>query len=116
MEERFLTDIGHVIVQVAKPQYVLLWCWAAAVGAGLLKSEDFLLGAARLRVSHDIQYETETFDLLMDEATKVNSLPASVQTSADLKLESDSQGGCPWSMHMPDAKVHSDTCAETSKV
>lgn len=61
----------HVNLQVAKPQYVLLWCWAAAVGAGLLKTDDLLMSAARLRCSYDIQYETENLELLMDDATKV---------------------------------------------
>lgn len=61
----------------AKPQYVLLWCWAAALGAGLLRSEDMMLGATRLRVSFDIQYEEENFNLLMDEATKKRKLSKS---------------------------------------
>ncbi|CAM6050625.1 unnamed protein product [Sphagnum compactum] len=54
----------------AKAQYVLVWCWAAALGAGLLKSDDLLMGASRLRVSYDIQYEIENLELLMDEAAK----------------------------------------------
>ena len=62
---------SHVDLQVAKPQYVLLWCWAAALGAGLLKSNDIVMAAARLRVSYDIQYETENLELLMDDAAKV---------------------------------------------
>lgn len=66
-----LTMQFHVNLQVAKPQYVLLWCWAAAVGAGLLKTDDLLMSAARLRVSYDIQYETENLELLMDDAAKV---------------------------------------------
>ncbi|CAM6089078.1 unnamed protein product [Calypogeia fissa] len=56
--------------KTAKAPFVLIWCWAAALGAGLLRSEDLLMGATRLRVSYDIQYEVENFDLLMDEATK----------------------------------------------
>ncbi|KAJ7523843.1 hypothetical protein O6H91_18G064500 [Diphasiastrum complanatum] len=55
---------------VARPQYVLIWCWVAAVGAGLLKSEEIMLAALRLRVSYDIQYEIESFNLLMDTAAK----------------------------------------------
>lgn len=67
-------------LQVAKPQYVLLWCWAAAVGAGLLKTDDLLMSAARLRCSYDIQYETENLELLMDDAQKVFAqLPVLVQ-------------------------------------
>lgn len=67
--------------QVAKPQYVLLWCWAAAVGAGLLKSDDLIMSAARLRCSYDIQYETENLELLMDDATKVKLL---IQLSGEI--------------------------------
>lgn len=59
------------LVQVAKSQYVLLWCWAAAVGAGLLKSDDLIMSAARLRCSNDVHYETENLELLMDDAKKV---------------------------------------------
>ncbi|MCO5577271.1 hypothetical protein L7F22_031098 [Adiantum nelumboides] len=54
---------------VARPQYVLLWCWAAALGAGLLKSEDMMMGATRLRATYDIYYEEESLIILMDEAT-----------------------------------------------
>ncbi|KAI5064991.1 hypothetical protein GOP47_0019686 [Adiantum capillus-veneris] len=54
----------------ARPQYVLLWCWAAALGAGLLKSEDMMKGANRLRATFDIFYEEEILNLLMDEAMK----------------------------------------------
>ncbi|PKA66592.1 hypothetical protein AXF42_Ash003246 [Apostasia shenzhenica] len=43
------------------PFYVLLCCWLAAVGAGLLKSEEILEGVARLRISNDIEFEEETF-------------------------------------------------------
>ncbi|EFJ20144.1 hypothetical protein SELMODRAFT_109461 [Selaginella moellendorffii] len=54
--------------KVAKPMFVLVWCWVAAVGAGLLKSEDIAMAASRLRVSYDVQYEVDCFGLLMDEA------------------------------------------------
>ncbi|KAL4205042.1 hypothetical protein AMTRI_Chr01g112780 [Amborella trichopoda] len=50
------------------PLYVLLCCWLPAVGAGLLKSEDILSGAARLRISNDIEFEEETFFAMMNEA------------------------------------------------
>eukprot|EP00249_Psilotum_nudum_P005077 c18552_g1_i1 orf=232-1197(+) len=63
--------------KVAKPQFVLIWCWAAALGAGLLKSEDIMLGAARLRVSYDIQYEVDNLNLLMDAAAEKRSLSRS---------------------------------------
>lgn len=48
------------------PLYVLLCCWLAAVGAGLLKSEEILEGVARLRLSNDIEFEEETFLSLMN--------------------------------------------------
>ncbi|KAL3526427.1 hypothetical protein ACH5RR_011083 [Cinchona calisaya] len=50
------------------PLYVLLCCWLAAVGAGLLKSEEILEGVARLRLSNDIEFEEETFIAMMNEA------------------------------------------------
>ena len=51
--------------------YVLICCWLAAVGAGLLKSEEILAGAARLRISNDIEFEEETFLAMMNEAREV---------------------------------------------
>ncbi len=66
---------GTIYFQAAKAQYVLVWCWAAALGAGLLKSDDLLMGASRLRVSYDIQYEIENLELLMDEAAKASVVP-----------------------------------------
>lgn len=53
--------------------YVLLCCWLAAVGAGLLKSEEILEGVARLRISNDIEFEEETFLASMNEAKEVGS-------------------------------------------
>ncbi|KAK2994076.1 hypothetical protein RJ640_024340 [Escallonia rubra] len=50
------------------PLYVLLCCWLAALGAGLLKSEEILEGVARLQLSNDIEFEEETFIALMNEA------------------------------------------------
>ncbi|KAL7190385.1 hypothetical protein ACSBR2_022623 [Camellia fascicularis] len=50
------------------PLYVLLSCWLAAVGAGLLKSEEILEGVARLRLSNDIEFEEENFISMMNEA------------------------------------------------
>ncbi|PON56172.1 calcium homeostasis regulator [Trema orientale] len=54
--------------RAGEPLYVLLCCWLAAVGAGLLKSEEILEGAARLRISNDIEFEEETFLAMMNEA------------------------------------------------
>ncbi|KAL1357062.1 hypothetical protein HN51_009056 [Arachis hypogaea] len=50
------------------PLYVLLCCWLAAVGAGLLKTEEILEGVARLRISNDIEFEEQNFIALMNEA------------------------------------------------
>ncbi|CAJ1946757.1 unnamed protein product [Sphenostylis stenocarpa] len=50
------------------PLYVLLCCWLAAIGAGLLKTEDILEGVARLRISNDIEFEEQNFMSLMSEA------------------------------------------------
>ncbi|XP_068643497.1 photosystem I assembly factor PSA3, chloroplastic-like [Aristolochia californica] len=51
------------------PLYVLLCCWLAAVGAGLVKSEEILEGVARLRISNDIEFEEQNFMAIMG-ATK----------------------------------------------
>ncbi|KAI8541495.1 hypothetical protein RHMOL_Rhmol08G0065500 [Rhododendron molle] len=59
--------------------YVLLCCWLAAVGAGLLKSEEILEGVARLRLSNDIEFEEETFLSMMNEA-KEKRAKLNVQT------------------------------------
>lgn len=50
------------------PLYVLMCCWLAALGAGLLKSEEILEGMARLSISNDIEFEEETFIAMMNEA------------------------------------------------
>lgn len=43
-------------------------CWVAAVGgAGLLKSEDILEGAARLRISDDLEFDEQNLFALMNE-------------------------------------------------
>ena len=58
--------------QVGDPFYVLLCCWLAAIGAGLLKTEEILEGVARLRMSNDIEYEEETFLDMMKIAREVS--------------------------------------------
>lgn len=58
--------------QAGDPLYVLMCCYVAAVGAGLLKSEEILEGAARLRVSNDIEFEEQNFIALMNEAKEVS--------------------------------------------
>eukprot|EP01018_Ginkgo_biloba_P010368 Gb_40882 [translate_table: standard] len=67
---RAFYDFGQRHGKTGNPRFVLIWCWVAALGAGLVKSEEILLGASRLRVSFDMQYEEETFNILMDEATE----------------------------------------------
>jgi len=59
-------------VQAGDPLYVLLCCWLAAVGAGLLKTEDILEGVSRLRISNDIEFEEQNFMSLMSEAKEVS--------------------------------------------
>ncbi|XP_021755924.1 photosystem I assembly factor PSA3, chloroplastic-like [Chenopodium quinoa] len=54
--------------RTGEPLYVLLCCWLAAIGAGLLKSEEILEGVARLRLSNDIEFEEQTFIDKMTEA------------------------------------------------
>lgn len=49
-------------------------CWLAAVGAGLLKSEEILEGVARLRISDDTEFEEQTFIAMMTEAKEVSRL------------------------------------------
>ncbi|KAF7801614.1 photosystem I assembly factor PSA3, chloroplastic [Senna tora] len=64
------------------PLYVLLCCWLAAVGAGLLKSEEILQGVARLRISNDIEFEEQNFIALMNDArerrAKLNAAPPAI--------------------------------------
>lgn len=50
---------------------MLMCCWLAAVGAGLLKSEEILEGVMRLRISDDIEFEEENFIAIMTEAREV---------------------------------------------
>ncbi|GLJ31135.1 hypothetical protein SUGI_0623900 [Cryptomeria japonica] len=67
-DSRAFFDFRERHGRTGNPRFVLLWCWVAALGAGLVKSEDILLGAARLRVSFDMQYEEEIFKILMEDA------------------------------------------------
>lgn len=61
--------------------YVLLCCWLAAIGAGLLKSEEILEGVARLRISNDIEYEEQNFLAIMNAAKQVIGVLAIVHHS-----------------------------------
>jgi rod shape-determining protein MreB len=55
----------------AKKVYIEEEPKVAAIGAGLLKTEEILEGVARLRISNDIEFEEETFIAMMDEAREV---------------------------------------------
>ncbi|KAL2905206.1 Photosystem I assembly factor PSA3 chloroplastic [Bienertia sinuspersici] len=59
--------------KAGEPLHVLLCCWLAALGAGLLKSEEILEGVARLRLSNDIEFEEQTFIAKMRRA-KMNAM------------------------------------------
>ncbi|KAL0395690.1 UNVERIFIED_CONTAM: Photosystem I assembly factor PSA3, chloroplastic [Sesamum calycinum] len=61
--------IGEILLILRRdPLYVLLCCWLAAVGAGLLKSEEILEGVGRLRISDDIEFEEENFIAMMNDS------------------------------------------------
>lgn len=53
---------------------MLLCCWLAAVGAGLLKSEEILEGVARLSLANDIEFEEQNFIAMMNEAREVRKI------------------------------------------
>uniref|UniRef100_A0A0D3BAE5 Uncharacterized protein n=2 Tax=Brassica oleracea var. oleracea TaxID=109376 RepID=A0A0D3BAE5_BRAOL len=57
--------------KAGEPLYVLLCCWVAAVGAGLLKSEEILEGVTRVSISNDLEFEEHNFIVLMIEARQV---------------------------------------------
>ena len=58
--------------QAARRGNVLLWCWIASVGAGVIRRDEILLSARRMRASYDMDYELCLFDTLLDEAFKVS--------------------------------------------
>lgn len=68
MESKAFYEFQERKGKAGEPLYVLLCCWLAAVGAGLLKSEEILEGVVRLRISNDIEFEEETFLAMMNEA------------------------------------------------
>uniref|UniRef100_A0A164VW80 Photosystem I assembly factor PSA3, chloroplastic n=1 Tax=Daucus carota subsp. sativus TaxID=79200 RepID=A0A164VW80_DAUCS len=70
-DSRAFVDFQDRRGKAGDPIYVLACCWLAAVGAGLLKSEEILEGVSRLRLSNDIEFEEETFLALMKEAKEV---------------------------------------------
>ncbi|XP_062231945.1 photosystem I assembly factor PSA3, chloroplastic-like [Phragmites australis] len=61
MDSQAFYDFNERRGKPGDPFYVLLCCWLAAVGGGLLKTEEILEGVARLRISNDIEFEEETF-------------------------------------------------------
>ncbi|KAG2328937.1 hypothetical protein Bca52824_000117 [Brassica carinata] len=54
--------------KAGEPLYVLLCCWVAAVGAGLLKSEEILEGVTIVSILNDLEFEEQNFIALMTEA------------------------------------------------
>ncbi|KAK1423286.1 hypothetical protein QVD17_18584 [Tagetes erecta] len=72
-DSRAFIDFQDRRGRAGDPLYVLICCWLAAVGAGLLKSEEILEGVARLRISNDIEFEEETFIAMMNEAREKRS-------------------------------------------
>ncbi|CAH9092351.1 unnamed protein product [Cuscuta epithymum] len=68
------------------PLYFLLCCWLAAVGAGLLKSEEILVGAARLRLSNDIEFEEQTFMAMMSEAKEKRAKAKAPKPSIPMEI------------------------------
>ncbi|CAN1320506.1 Photosystem I assembly factor PSA3, chloroplastic [Linum perenne] len=73
MDSRAFIEFKDRRGKAGEPLYVLLCCWVAAVGAGLLKSEEIFEGVARLRVSDDIEFEEQSFIALMNEAKERRS-------------------------------------------
>ncbi|KVI02552.1 photosystem I assembly factor PSA3, chloroplastic [Cynara cardunculus var. scolymus] len=67
-DSRAFIDFQDRHGRAGDPLYVLMCCWLAALGAGLLKSEEILEGVSRLRLSNDIEFEEETFIAMMNEA------------------------------------------------
>ncbi|XLS54451.1 hypothetical protein HN51_004206 [Arachis hypogaea] len=58
--------LHKIKVKLGDPLYVLLCCWLAAIGAGLLKTEEILERVARLQISNDIEFEEQNFIALMN--------------------------------------------------
>ncbi|KAL7094827.1 hypothetical protein ACP275_11G129000 [Erythranthe tilingii] len=72
-DSRALFELQDRRGKAGDPLYVLLCCWVAAVGAGLLKTEEILEGVSRLRISDDIEFEEETFIAMMNESRERRS-------------------------------------------
>ncbi|MQM11874.1 hypothetical protein Taro_044786 [Colocasia esculenta] len=67
-DSRAFYDFQERRGKAGDPLHVLMCCWLAAVGAGLLKSEEILEGVARLRLSNDIEFEEQNFIAIMSAA------------------------------------------------
>lgn len=65
---------------MARPGVVMFWCWLASVGAGVVRREDVILSARRMRASLDMEYELMYIEQLLDDPDKVGlpSLEASM--------------------------------------
>uniref|UniRef100_A0A1J3I390 Photosystem I assembly factor PSA3, chloroplastic n=1 Tax=Noccaea caerulescens TaxID=107243 RepID=A0A1J3I390_NOCCA len=68
MDSRAFYEFQQRRGKAGEPLYVLLCCWVAAVGAGLLKSEEILEGVTRVSISNDLEFEEQNFIALMTEA------------------------------------------------
>ncbi|KAK3135025.1 hypothetical protein QOZ80_5BG0413690 [Eleusine coracana subsp. coracana] len=93
MDSQAFYDFNERRGKPGDPFYVLLCCWLAAVGGGLLKTEEILEGVARLRISNDIEFEEETFIDMMRLAKekraklKVPAPQIPMETRAEKALE-----------------------------
>ncbi|GAQ81943.1 hypothetical protein KFL_000950190 [Klebsormidium nitens] len=68
-------DLEAIHGKPARFGHVLFCCWIASSGAGLLRRDDVLVAAKRLRYSLDLQFEVENQERLMQEAVaKVEKL------------------------------------------
>ncbi|KAD7478674.1 hypothetical protein E3N88_01810 [Mikania micrantha] len=97
-DSRAFIDFQDRRGRAGDPLYVLICCWLAAVGAGLLKSEEILEGVARLRISNDIEFEEETFIAMMNEArekrSKLNAPAPSIPMEARVEKALDAIHVC----------------------
>ncbi|KAG8067941.1 hypothetical protein GUJ93_ZPchr0005g15120 [Zizania palustris] len=84
MDSQAFYDFNERRGKTGDPFYVLLCCWLAAVGGGLLKTEEILEGVARLRLSNDIEFEEETFLDMMKTAKEVKFATQSLNSATFL--------------------------------
>ncbi|XP_071693199.1 photosystem I assembly factor PSA3, chloroplastic [Rutidosis leptorrhynchoides] len=97
-DSRAFIDFQDRRGRAGDPLYVLMCCWLAALGAGLLKSEEILEGVNRLRISNDIEFEEETFIAMMNEArekrAKINAPTPTIPMEARVEKALDAIHVC----------------------